>query len=534
MASLVLNGGVGADSLVGDVDNDTLSGGARWDTLVGGDGDDLLDGGLDNDQMFGGDGNDTYYVDHIGDRVRENINEGFDTIVASISWDLGAHVESLFLTGSADLTGRGNSLNNVIVGTAGANTLWGGNGNDSLGGGDGADRLYGEDGNDMLDGGTGADRMYGGIGSDYYYVDNAGDQVIENASEGLDTVMTYISWKAAANVENVFLLGKDDNAAYGNGLANRITANGGNNTLTGAEGSDTLLGMGGNDKLSGGLDADVLEGGAGNDSLNGDSGADLLDGGEGNDHLNGGERWDSLFGREGNDILDGGLDNDQMSGGAGNDTYVVDHIGDRVYEYLNEGIDTVKASISVSLTAHVEHLYLTGTDNINGTGNGLSNNVNGNAGNNILAAGLGNDTLIGWAGDDRLEGGNDQDSLSGGSGNDTLVGGHGQDRLFGGTGIDDFVFSSTAVNGHDHVFDFHHGFDRLVFTGSDFGFAAGHVLTAAEFTIGTVAAGSNAQFLWDDATDRLYWNADGNGAGAAFEIAIVSGTTVTSEDLYFI
>ena len=104
MASLVLNGGTGSDSLVGDVDNDTLNGGARWDTLVGGDGDDVLDGGLDNDQMYGGDGNDTYYVDHVGDRVHENINEGFDTVVASISWDLNAHVESLFLTGTANLT----------------------------------------------------------------------------------------------------------------------------------------------------------------------------------------------------------------------------------------------------------------------------------------------------------------------------------------------------------------------------------------------------------------------------------------------
>ncbi len=533
MASLVLNGGTGSDSLVGDVDNDTLNGGARWDTLVGGDGDDVLDGGLDNDQMYGGDGNDTYYVDHVGDRVHENINEGFDTVVASISWDLNAHVEGLFLTGTADLAGRGNSLNNVMVGNAGANTLWGGNGNDSFGGGAGADRLFGEDGNDVMDGGVDADQMYGGRGNDVYYVDNTADQVVESADEGFDTVLTYISLKAAANVEAVFLLGKDDNSAYGNALANRLTGNAGNNTLSGADGQDTLQGMGGDDKLVGGLGADVLEGGNGNDFLAGNEGSDLLEGGEGDDGLNGGERWDSLFGGEGNDILDGGADNDQMTGGTGNDTYVVDHIGDRVYENLDEGIDTVKSSIDFALTPHVEHLYLTGTADISGTGNGLNNNINGNAGNNALSGGLGKDTLVGWGGNDLLDGGNDHDSLSGGDGNDTLIGGHGQDRMLGGTGVDDFVFSSTAVNGHDHVLDFHHAIDRLVFTGADYGFATGHVLTAAEFTVGTAAVGAGAQFIWNDATDRLYWDADGSGAGAAFEIAIVSGTTVTASDLYF-
>ena len=59
-----------------------------------------------------------------------------------------------------------------------------------------------------------------------------------------------------------------------------------------------------------------------------------------------------------------------MIGGLGNDTYVVDNVGDVVTEALNEGTDTVQSSVSFALGANVENLTLTGSANINGTGNG--------------------------------------------------------------------------------------------------------------------------------------------------------------------
>ena len=98
----------------------------------------------------------------------------------------------------------------------------------------------------------------------------------------------------------------------------------------------------------------------------GTSGSNLIDGGAGND------------------TLDGGAGADTMIGGTGNDTFIVDNVGDVVTENLNEGTDTVQSSISYTLGANVENLTLTGSGNINGTGNGDANVVTGNSGNNTL------------------------------------------------------------------------------------------------------------------------------------------------------
>jgi Ca2+-binding RTX toxin-like protein len=206
---------------------------------------------------------------------------------------------------------------------------------------------------------------------------------------------------------------------------------------------ENAIGSAFDDQIVGNDVANNLKGGEGNDTLLGAEGNDTLDGGAGNDTLLGAEGNDTLLGGEGNDTLDGGAGNDTLDGGAGNDLYIVDNIGDQVTENLNEGsLDQVQSSITYTLSANVEKLLLTGTANINGTGNSISNTITGNTGHNILKGNAGddtlhgeagNDTLYGGAGTDRLEGGTENDSLYGEAGSDTLYGGAGTDRLEGGT-----------------------------------------------------------------------------------------------------
>jgi Ca2+-binding RTX toxin-like protein len=148
--------------LDGGVGNDTLVGGSGNDTLLGGAGNDSLDGGSGNDSMAGGAGDDTYVVNSTSDIVTENANEGIDLVQSSVTWTLGANLENLTLTGTANRNGTGNSLDNIIVGNSGNNLLVGGAGNDSLSGGAG---------NDTLRGGAGVDTLTGGAGNDVFDFD---------------------------------------------------------------------------------------------------------------------------------------------------------------------------------------------------------------------------------------------------------------------------------------------------------------------------------------------------------------------------
>ena len=77
----------------------------------------------------------------------------------------------------------------ILTGTADADTLQGGSGNDRVFALAGDDALIGKAGDDLLDGGAGLDTMGGGPGNDTYLVDNTGDVVMENAGEGADQVV---------------------------------------------------------------------------------------------------------------------------------------------------------------------------------------------------------------------------------------------------------------------------------------------------------------------------------------------------------
>ncbi len=221
-----------------------------------------------------------------------------------------------------------------------------------------------------------------------------------------------------------------------------ILGTNGDDTLFGIMGeTNKIKGFDGDDYIVGGDKADLIYCGAGNDRANGGDGNDFIWGGDGNDYLRGGNSndiiwgengndWllgdagdDTLYGGEGNDILDGGSNKDMMYGEAGDDTYYVDIALDGVHENPEEGHDHVLSSISYTLPSNVEDLTLTGSANLNGTGNDLNNNIGGNSGNNTLIGNAGNDWLEGRDGDDTYTGYFD------GSGHDTIYDTSGCDTL---------------------------------------------------------------------------------------------------------
>ncbi|HOE16260.1 MAG TPA: calcium-binding protein [Syntrophorhabdaceae bacterium] len=261
-----LHGGDGADTLHGGSGNDLLFGSDGADTLYGGSGNDTLQGSSGADSMSGGSGDDVYYVGHAEDVVTEKRGEGTDIVYSTVSYELGGNVENLTLKGVSAIDGTGNAFDNVITGNGAENTLDGQAGNDVI---------YGFDGSDILIGGWGADTLIGGGGDDVYYVDDAGDVVIEKAGDGKDTVYSSVSYSlAGTDVENLTLTGSSAIDGIGNDLANLISGNDSNNVLEGLGGSDMLLGGDGNDYLSGGAGDDLLAGGDGNDTLSGGDGSD--------------------------------------------------------------------------------------------------------------------------------------------------------------------------------------------------------------------------------------------------------------------
>ena len=153
-----ITGGNFGNSLSGLGGNDYLLGGVQNDTLVGGDGNDTLDGKAGVNSLAGGAGDDYYITDSQSVNLVENLDEGKDTVRSTVNFSLEysgklANVEGLHLTGSASLTGTGNSLDNTITGNDGNNALSGKLGNDTILGGLGADFIKGDEGNDSIVGG---------------------------------------------------------------------------------------------------------------------------------------------------------------------------------------------------------------------------------------------------------------------------------------------------------------------------------------------------------------------------------------------
>lgn len=506
--SSILYGGAGNDVLIGDIGSDSLKGGAGNDTLTGGEGFDSADYSdatsavtvnLNTGTATGGAGNDTLAgIDHV---IGSNFN---DTLVGSNNgFDL------VYLQG-----GKGND--SLIAGDNSFNWLEGGDGNDSL---------LGSNGNDTLIGGLGADILSGG--------DGWGTDTVDYSDASSAVTVNLENGTASGGAGNDILKGIEQ--VNGSFFNDTLIGGTGDNWLWGFDGNDVLVGGDGFDSLEGGSENDTLTGGAGDDQLNGGWGNDVLTGGKGTDwanfsdssvtvnlakgiatsaegkdtlreieNVNGSFDADILIGDANANTLNGGQGNDWLTGGQGDDIL----IGYKDVDWASYSDATF--AVTVDLTAGTA----TG-----GAGNDTLQEIENTQGSKF------NDTLKGNDGDN---------SLDGGAGNDKLDGKQGQDTLTGGAGNDIFKFTVNGIA--DKITDFNVINDTIQLENGIFNaLTTTGVLAADQFKVGAKAADANDFVIYNKAAGSLLYDADGNGANEAVQIATVgTGLNMTNADIVVI
>jgi Ca2+-binding RTX toxin-like protein len=188
--------------------------------------------------------------------------------------------------------------------------------------------------------------------------------------------------------------------------------------------------------------------------------------------------------------------------------------------------DTESATLSFATNQAPATYYLSVTaDYKNGVAE--SNETNNSSGKIAIVVGNGGNNV-----------------LTGTSGNDVLIGLGGNDTLTGGAGADQFVFN-TALNRNTNVAtitDFSHAegdkidLDHTIFSALTPG-ALGAALAANNFYAsanGTAHAAAD-RILYNSSTGALSYDADGTGAAAAVQFAVVAHhPTLTASDFMLV
>jgi serralysin len=610
-----LDGNNVANTLEGRNGVDTLFGRDGADQLLGGEQNDTLTGGLGADVLNGGNGSDTASYAILETSVIVN-NIG-------VNINMTANVHS-----GADAAGDNFISIENVVGSAFSDTIFGDGNNNIIEGGGSADILAGAGGLDTFVYRNAPDAVLGEVVSGGAEI---GDEILVDSNTAVDlrqvaiTGIEKLRLDGAVDIDMIGAIMQGGiSEAVSNGLSDTINIHGSNVNLSsftfttwsaadtinviGTAGNDTLIGSNFNENFLGSTGTDFMTGNGGNDVYELDVATDqtveAVGGGTdtvrssithglranienlvltGTANINGGGNIlaNQIDGNSGNNTLNGFENADTMRGREGNDIYHVDNIGDTVIEAANEGTDAVVSSVDFTLGANVENLNLTGAA-LNGTGNGLVNQIFGNVNDNRLDGQGGNDRLTGAAGNDTYvidstgdlifetiagaAGGTDtvessvnhtlgnnvenltltgggalngtgnalDNVISGGGGVNFLDGKLGADLLTGNGGIDQFVFSTALGAGNiDTITDFSvtDDFVRLddaVFAGLTAGF-----LSVAAFRIGAAAVDADDRIIYNNATGALLFDADGNGAAAAQQFATLStGLAMTNADVF--
>jgi len=519
------------DTLVGDSKDNTLIGNKGNDSLLGGDGNDTLRGGLGNDILTGGDGWGFDSADYSDSKSAVTVNLVTGTASGGSGNDILSGIEAVIGSDFNDTLTGGNADGNALFGGNGNDTLLGGNSfSITLDGGNGNDTLIsgnsvynwldGGSGNDSLVGGDGSDTLIGGLGSDILKGGNNWSVDWADYSNASASETVNLSAGIASGGDGNDILSEIE-AVRGSSYNDILIGDANDNILDGANGNDTLAGGDGSDTLTGGLGDDILAGGGGqgfdwatyadaSSSVTVNLATGLASGGSGNDKLSGIE---GITGSSSNDKLTGDANGNTLNGGKGDD-WVMGGLGN---DTLIGGKDVDWADYSDATSAVMVDLA-TGTES-DVAGNDLLQEIENVQGSSH------NDTLKGDANDN---------TLKGGAGNDVLDGKEGFNTLTSGSGND--VFKFTTMGHIDTISDYNVVNDTIQLENGVFtALKTTGTLGAGQFRIGTQAVDANDFIIYNKAAGELLYDADGNGAGAAIQVATIGvGLSMTNADIVVI
>jgi Ca2+-binding RTX toxin-like protein/GH24 family phage-related lysozyme (muramidase) len=477
-----VGGGSGQDTISAWGNNDSLTAGAGGDLIYAQGSEDIIQGGAGNDTLdalganttlIGGTGNELFKVNDASEVVSVDAGGGSDSIVSSVSYTLPTNVDTLTLSGNADLSATGNDdVANLITGNSGDDWLVAGSGSDTL------------------VSGIGIDTLVGGSGADTFDINNSGDVVQTPYYNGYqDTINSSVDYFLVAPVYTLTLTGSADLTGTDSFGYATVTGNAGNDTLIGGNngfdelvagsGIDTLIGRNGRTTFVINNAADVVEiqgsqlydtvessvsyvlgnqldylqligsddlVGQGNDDasnqITGNSGNDTLIAGSGNDTLVAGSGTDTLIAGSGADLLKGNASDTFVLGSNVTSSEITVSSGSAAIEF-GPGVTAADLTLGMTFGGNGDLALLIQDGSmavtVDGGLTGSINQFDFSDGSQLsleqlLKAGhTESATLVGGAGNAILDI-DDSASITGGTGADTIIAAGSNDTITAGVG----------------------------------------------------------------------------------------------------
>jgi len=365
--NLSLTGNTFGQIIVGNYGNNTITGGGAGTGQI--------------DQLSGLLGNDTYNVGARQTTINENVNEGVDTV--NVNLDASgetffalinqSEVEFLNATGASRIDLQGSSFAQVITGNNAANTITGGGG---------------------------ADTLIGQGGSDNYLVTGQDQFVVEaNGGADIDTVFTTVSYNLTDTVSYVANASQVDIPSVPGTPGQAATF------TTGTVGIEVL--------------SAAVQAGTDNINLTGNGQAQSIIGNYGNNALNGDD--DTRANGSTNGATGTAL-GDTLTGLFGDDTYRVYSQNDIIREQAGQGTDTANfgTAIGAGLNTDAANTYQLRAGNSIEVFNAVARASGNTVGYQLIGNEQSQTSIRGSANNDAIWGGAGNDTLTGNGGNDTF------------------------------------------------------------------------------------------------------------------